>query len=552
VEEGSFTMVASRALEDVVRLILNDLLSEAPTYAYNPAEAGPYREHLHLLLEVRKGSGGLTAAKRTLDSLTIRDPLFAGLYREPISTVNRARVESDIPPLKEEALLPTGLLAQVSRFLSTYLAYSRRASPEGYEDFHLGCGLWVLSTVAARRIVVPLATPIYTALSIALVARTSLFAKTVTASAAVRVLKEASLGFLLGDDETTPQKLLVDMAGELPAHYSDLDAVQQATLRLRLAMAGQRGWYYDEFNQLINAMTRSGPMAEFAGLLRKLDGCPDEYKYSTRTHGQLVIEKPYLALLASTTPANLSRYAEHGGEFWHDGFWARFAFLTPPPHAWKTQTMELGAIPVPSALTEPLRAWHERLGIPECAITAVQDEHGTATGRSQLERGTLPETPVQMDEDAYQAFHQYRLALRQIVAESRTQDLDGSYVRLSDKALRIAALIGSLEHHNRISLSVWAVAQEIAEILRRNLHELYAQINTVQEEHPLEDRLIEHLKQLQGKSTTVREILRTGPAELRRLKADQVRNELTNLIRSGIVERDHVEGSRAEWYKLVS
>jgi hypothetical protein len=271
VEEGSFMMVALRAGEDVARLILADLLSEAPTYAYTLSEAGPYSEHLHLLLEVRKGSGGLTAARRTLESLTIRDPLFAALYREPVPVVNKGPQESDIPPLSEEARQPTGLFAQASRFLATYLAYARRASPEGHEDFHLGCGLWILSTVAARRIRVPLATPIYTALSIAMVSRTSLFAKSITAQAAVRVLKEAGLGFLLGDDETTPQKLLVDMAGQLPPNYSDLDGLQQAKIRLRLAMSGQRGWYYDEFNQLINAMTRSGPMAEFAGLLRKLN-----------------------------------------------------------------------------------------------------------------------------------------------------------------------------------------------------------------------------------------------------------------------------------------
>jgi hypothetical protein len=136
--------------------------------------------------------------------------------------------------------------------------------------------------------------------------------------------------------------------------------------------------------------------------------------------------------------------------------------------------MELGEAPVPSSLTESLRAWNERLGMPGCTITAVKDEQGTSSGRYRLEREALPETVVQMDQDAYQAFHQYRVALRQIIAVSRSQDLDGSYARLSDKALRIAALIGSLEHHNRISLPVWAAAQEIAEILRRNLHELYA------------------------------------------------------------------------------
>src|SRR5690349_15118668 len=79
VEEGLFTMVAFRSEEDVARLILDDLLCESPTYAYALTEAGRYREHLHLLLGVRTGSGGLIAAQRTCESLKARDPLFAAL-----------------------------------------------------------------------------------------------------------------------------------------------------------------------------------------------------------------------------------------------------------------------------------------------------------------------------------------------------------------------------------------------------------------------------------------------------------------------------------------
>ena len=60
----------------------------------------------------------------------------------------------------------------------------------------------------------------------------------------------------------------------------------------RIGMSGQVGWYYDEFNQLIDAMTRPGPMAEFAGLLRKTDDCPDVYKYSTKSGGREVIQQP--------------------------------------------------------------------------------------------------------------------------------------------------------------------------------------------------------------------------------------------------------------------
>jgi hypothetical protein len=66
---------------------------------------------------------------------------------------------------------------------------------------------------------------------------------------AITVLERAGLAFLLGDDKTTPQKLLADMAGCLLSNYGDLDEEQQARVRLRVAMSGQRGWYYDEFGQ---------------------------------------------------------------------------------------------------------------------------------------------------------------------------------------------------------------------------------------------------------------------------------------------------------------
>lgn len=478
-----------------------------------------------------------------------------------------------MPVLPQEAVLAGGLLPQpcsnprddwflawdrrplqgVSPWLAEYLTYSNQKSPEGYVDFHIASALWTLSVVAARRIYVPLADPVYTPLAIALVARTSLFAKTVTAQAGVKVLKAAGLGWLLGDDETTPQKLLSDMAGHIPGNYDEMDEGQKTMAERRLAMAGQRGWAYDEFNQLIDAMTRPGPMAEFAGLLRRLDDCHDEYKYSTRSHGQEVISNPYVPLLANTTPANLRRHTARHSEFWNDGFWARFAFITPPPGAWKTKTMEMGEVLVPQALSKALQGWHTRLGEPECVIVTKADIKGKKIGQPVAECQPLPRHTIYFEQDAYNAYVRYREALRGMLAESSNHDLDGSYVRLSDKALRVAALVASLENHDRINLAIWGLAQEIAEMFRRNLHELYNQVASGHiDDDPLEDILINFFKAQQqnnGQAITVRDICQYAPLVIRKLKAKTVRELLQGLEHDGIIEC--LKTGKKETYQLV-
>ena len=500
----------------------------------------------------RKSDGNVRAIDRTIMTLAGKVPALAALLDTQENGHTAVEVISDeilVPPLPDGVAFSPEVSQGACRWLDHYETYSRAVSPEGYDDFHVACGLWVLSTVAARRVYVPLSKRVYTPLAIALTARTSLFAKTTTASAAITILQRAGLAFLLGDDETTPQKLLADMAGCLPASYGDLDEEQQARIKLRVAMSGQRGWYYDEFGQAIAAMMRAnGPMADFSGLLRRLDDCRDTYAYSTRTHGQELIEKPYLALLANMTPADLRAHADKGNNFWRDGFWARFAFITPPEHAFKNASFALDEVPVPPYLLDALRSFHVRLGVPSISINAIADEHGKDTGHYRVERGLLPEQPCQLDQDAYRAYDRYRLALRELLARSSNQDLDGSYTRLSDRALRIATLLASLENGGHIELPQWAKAQEIAEMMRRNLHELYHQVNTWQEEECLEDILVEYLKTLGGKKVTIREIRQFGPGVLRKTPSETLRNELLNLVRSEIVNVERT--GKAERYGL--
>lgn len=547
--------------------IIQDLLTEEPHYNLYNAESIGDAILIKLLASCisTREKLGLHALKCKLENIKQSN---ASLYHRlveteekpspkvlpPRDTASLVFCESSMPTLPEHAQCEIGLLPTVSPWLTDYIDYSKSASPEGYRDFHLACGLWVLSTVAARRLQVPQATPVLTPLTLIMVARTSLFAKSTTARAGTMLLRAAGLQTLLGDDETTPQRLLYDMAGHMPTNWRMLSADDQEETLSRLAFSAQRGWYYDELGQLLNAMARpTGPMADFTGLLRKLDNCDEDYRYSTKAGGQERIRKPYLSLLGSTTPANLSRHMGSGCEFWGDGFWARALFVCPDPHAFITQTADDNVVRPTRRLIEPLRAWHERLGVPHVSIDEQEDpKSGKGTGIFFPTIDPLPTTDIKLASDARNAYERYRVALRQIIAERvHGQDLDGSYARLPTQALRIAALIASIEGYQCITIDVWSVAQEIAEVFRANLHSLYQQVSESPEENPVEELLISYLKGLGSEGyTNVRTIRHEAHPTIRKMKPDAVRDLLNSLMKDGIVS--YKRDGRVELYGLVN
>src|SRR6266704_497189 len=293
-----------------------------------------------------------------------------------------------IPALPDSAMLPQSLSTGACEWLDKYIEYSKLRSPEGFQDFHEAC------------------------------------AKTTTANKAVDVLQASGLRWLLGNDRTTPQKLLTDMVGDPPKHYDDLDADKQFQLNKRLAMPAKRGWRYGEFGELVKALGRGGGiMDDLKGLLLQLDDCLDSYTYGTQSRGDERIEKPYLALLGDTTPASIRSCSKSGSDFWTDGFWSRFIFVTPPEGTGTDNPFDLGSFPVPFDLSRPLRDWHERLGIPAIAIEVKRDEKNRVTGLDCV-RGELPETTIKLDQEVYQAWIRYRSALKKIMGELQTEDFD--------------------------------------------------------------------------------------------------------------------------------
>lgn len=372
------------------------------------------------------------------------------------------------PELPQEAQLPHELERAGCPWLDRYVEFSDRWSPRSFDGYHEAIGLWILSAVAARRVSVIFGGEKFTNLYILLVGRTSLHAKSTAAKIGKKFLSDVELDFLLLPDESTPQRMLVEMASKLPENWEKLNADQKEKYRKTLGFAGQKGWYYDEFGQNIqNMMKRDGPYNEFRGLLRKFDDNELTYAKGTISRGKETVHRPYLSLLGALTPSDLASVAHAGSILWGDGYLARMGLVVPPIGLIKEGRFPDGELVFPSELTEPILRWHERLGIPTTNIVEGQLLPATDSVVSKIE----------LSKSVKEAYYAYDDALRKILETMDATDLDGNYVRFPEKALRIAALFASLEGLCTVEIHHWAKAQRVAERWRSNLHSLYKQIN---------------------------------------------------------------------------
>ena len=389
------------------------------------------------------------------------------------------------PPLPVSAQCQTPT-AHAAPWLEAYVAHSQRWSPRGIAGAHQAVGLWILSTVAARRIFCQVGSSrVSPVLCLAMVARSTLYAKSTTAALGRDMLTRAGCKFLLTADRTTPQALIRSMAGLVPATYGQLPADRQEDIRRQLAFAGQRGAYFEEWGGMLHQMRRTdSPMAEFHTLLRVLDDNQPEYSNATIQRGLEAIQHPYLALLASATPHDLAPFMTEGSAWWHDGFWPRFAFIAPQPdeHPSLAQRPRTG-YQVPSALILPLHAWHTRLGMPAVTVTPRGDAQGKPTDLWDATVGPLPQHELQVSEAVYDAYERYNVGLLTLLHSGEvSEDFDASYGRLHEKALRIALLLAGMNGDPTIGIHHWSYAQTIVEGWRRNLHDLTRRIG---EAHPL-------------------------------------------------------------------
>jgi ribosomal protein L18E len=459
-------------------------------------------------------------------------------------------MRATIPELPKIALLPPAIAHGACEWLDAFVAFSRKWSPRSFDGFHEAVGLWVLSTVAARRVKTECGGPRFTPLFVALIAPTSIGAKSEAARNGRLVLEASGLEYLLLPEDMTSARFLHELVGEVPRNFGRMSEKNQAKVKLRLAHSGQRGWFYDEMGQSLAGITREGgPGADFHSILRRIDGCPTTMEKSTMARGTEQVELPYLAMLGSLTPADIRSMGRRGNGAWTDGFWARFALIAPNTDA----PLNVGAFPrgekrVPDELIIPLQEWDRRLGSSHVTIDAETNSKGKVIGYT-FERQGHPPQLCQLDNDAWDAYCRYGDALLELIHTNRDEEaIAGNYNRLQEKALRMAVMFASLAGSAEVKLQHWALAQQIAERWRANLHHL---IEILRQEAPsraqqLEKKILSVLARHQRShsSMTAADIRRyiKGPG------IQEIVSALEAMVRGG--EVSSMKGARTVHYRL--
>ncbi|MEL7657910.1 MAG: DUF3987 domain-containing protein, partial [Bacillota bacterium] len=313
----------------------------------------------------------------------------------------------------------------------------------------------------------------YGNLFIANIAQTGYYAKSTVSDIASEVIHKAGLDFLLAPDNSTPQKLLMDMSACQIKNYDQLDAISRQRAINKAIFKGQKGMYFREFGmQLSSMMKQQGPYSEFRGIIRIFDDTPSNYENATILRGNEEVHQPYLSILADLTPADLRPFARDGSALWGDGFLARFLLIAPPPDLETFGSFPKGERVIPDSLIKPLVEWNQRLGIPKFR---KGDLNGSVEIQGELIRANI----LQSSEDVIYAHYKYFEALRKLMKSCIPEDLGGNYVRFPEKALRISLLFASLENSPCIELKHWAKAQSITEKKRVDLHNLYDQVTSL-------------------------------------------------------------------------
>ena len=456
--------------------------------------------------------------------------------------------DDPMPELPSYALVAEALGSTACPWLDQYVAFSRIWSPRAFDAFHEACGLWLLSTVAARRVTLQLGHPRYTSLYLALVARSSLYTKSTVAEIAIATLQAAGLDWLLAADDSTPQRFIHDLTTPVETDHSDDPAS-----RFRRTFAGQRGWYYEEFGQHLEAMVRDHGMAQFRSILRRFDDGRDRYELATVARGRELVERPYLALLACMTPADMRPLARLGAALWHDGYLARFAFVTPGPVNHNRAPFPPGVRVIPDAIVEPLRAWHQQLGtlrlpalvLPARGVTPAMLLAWSGEADQALDTAfdcSPPQQQCSAAPEVFDAFYRYHNALLELTAQSVNADagsgvhgdLDASYARHAEKALRVAMLLASIDNAGHIEPRHWARAQAIAERWRGGLHALVTQLNDPppSQRRIIEQRVLEMVRK--KRNPTAPEVAN----RIRSLSAAETKRILDNLVKVGVLETE--------------
>jgi hypothetical protein len=154
----------------LARAVLQDLLREQSTYGFSLDQTGPYAHGLRILERVRERNGR-EPARRTLTDLQINEALLRHLLADPPRV--SAETSCDSPELPAHVKANQSLSRSASPLLDGLIAFFQEWCTRSYEGYHEAVAIWVLSTLAARRVVLRWRTGVWPILYLLLVSEST-------------------------------------------------------------------------------------------------------------------------------------------------------------------------------------------------------------------------------------------------------------------------------------------------------------------------------------------------------------------------------------------
>lgn len=442
-----------------------------------------------------------------------------------------------VPELPKDAQLSDDALKQAESMGAWYKRTSEWASaqsPLTPTHFMQSATIWTLGLAIARRVRINLHESIYPHLYLLLVAESSRFAKSTGLNVFFRLVME-TFDYMLIPGSATTEAMIELLSGQRPKNYDSLPDHIQQQIKEGRKFAGQRGILMDEYSSILSAHKKDY-MAGFVELLLRLYDARTREQHYTRSGGLVTIEKPAISIMGATTPSAMARAISH--ESWSNGEMARYLIYHQEELA--EYNDEFGALTVPDDIKVPLLKLHKQLPYPEDS--------------------EFIDPPAPMDAlispEAMQAYRAYTKALRWDLQDNAGEQLQSNYARMPIQTMKIALALASMdwvEHHSefasvKIELGHWALAQQMTERSRNNLHQLAMKLNESSDNRH-QNKIIELLSQYKG-GLTVRDMCRRTSSLSR-----DIRSALEILMDAGQVEEQgHVPktGRPTTFYRLVN
>jgi hypothetical protein len=380
--------------------------------------------------------------------------------------------------------------------------------------FHESAALFLAAMAISRRLVLRMAfDEIYPNLFVLWLAATTLYRKTTGMNIARKLARDV-LPFLLTAQDTTTEAFLADMAGQPPANYNSLPLLEQQSWEKERNYSAQRGWTLDELSGLMAGAGKDYNAGLMESLLRFYDNDP-HYTRSTMGKGRIVVKNAYLSMLGASTPSAMAQHLS-APALWSNGWWARFAILTP---AERPEWKESEEVQRPESLERDLRRLFERL----------PHSHKWPDPPDALEVTLAP--------DVQAIWSRYNKALsHDLLTEDLPEQLHGTYGRLPTQALKVAMILSALDWDNqpapRIEISHISRAIEITESWRESAHRAIVTASEAETGRTFQ-RITRLVAKYEGeKGATLRDIYKA----MKDKKPSEVEFAIQDMLRVGLLE----------------